>query len=73
MRRFAIASLLAGGLLLAGCAAPHDPEVTFFADGKPSTSGRRPCVTCTRGVQADGLAGRPRWHAAEHLRAQADR
>ncbi|ONI78709.1 hypothetical protein ALI144C_28365 [Actinosynnema sp. ALI-1.44] len=34
MRRFGIASLVVGGLLLAGCAAPHDPEVTFFADGE---------------------------------------
>ncbi|ALG06030.1 hypothetical protein AOZ06_03040 [Kibdelosporangium phytohabitans] len=25
---------MAGGLLLAGCAPSHDPEVTFFADGE---------------------------------------
>ncbi|MCE7009063.1 DUF2771 domain-containing protein [Kibdelosporangium philippinense] len=42
MRRFAIASLLAGGLLLAGCAAPHDPEVTFFADGETVNIGPSP-------------------------------
>jgi hypothetical protein len=33
VRRLGIASLVAGGLLLTGCAAPHPPEVTFFADG----------------------------------------
>ena len=32
MRRV-LTVLLAGVLLLAGCAAPHDPEVTFYADG----------------------------------------
>lgn len=33
MRRIGILSLVAGGLLLSGCSAPHPPEVTFFADG----------------------------------------
>jgi hypothetical protein len=33
VRRFGIASLVAGGMLLAGCASPHPPEVTFYADG----------------------------------------
>lgn len=33
MRRLLTLVPLAG-LLLAGCAAPHDPEVTFYADGR---------------------------------------
>jgi hypothetical protein len=34
VRRFGIASLVAAGLLVAGCSAPQPPEVTFFAAGK---------------------------------------
>ncbi|MFC0114811.1 DUF2771 family protein [Kibdelosporangium aridum] len=47
MRRFGIASLVAGGLLLAGCAAPHDPEVTFFADGETVNIGPSPACDAT--------------------------
>ncbi|MET0234776.1 MAG: DUF2771 family protein [Kibdelosporangium sp.] len=54
MRRIAIASLVAGGLLLAGCSAPHPPEVTFFADG--TTIRLNPTQYCKpRSEQCDGF------------------
>jgi hypothetical protein len=49
VRRFGIASLVTGGLLLAGCAAPHDPEVTFFADGE--TVRITPSPTCDSSLE----------------------
>jgi hypothetical protein len=33
VRRYGIASLVTGALVLAGCSAPQPPEVTFFASG----------------------------------------
>jgi hypothetical protein len=64
VRRIGIASLVAGGLLLAGCSAPHPPEVTFFADGtairlNPAQYCRQEADTCEGFPEAKGSMSVP--------------
>jgi hypothetical protein len=64
VRRIGIASLVAGGLLLAGCSAPHPPEVTFFADGtairlNPTQYCRPEADTCDGFPEAKGSMSVP--------------
>nr|CEL19547.1 hypothetical protein [Kibdelosporangium sp. MJ126-NF4]CTQ94653.1 hypothetical protein [Kibdelosporangium sp. MJ126-NF4] len=47
---------MAGGLLLAGCSASHDPEVTFFADGE--TVRITPSPTCDSTLEECKPTGR---------------
>jgi hypothetical protein len=49
VRRYGIASLVTGALVLAGCGAPQPPEVTFFAAG--TTTRLSPSPSCDAGLQ----------------------
>lgn len=56
MRRLVVA-LLGGALLLAGCSAPGQPRISFFADG--DTVRTEPLVYCDALVKQCERSGRP--------------
>lgn len=57
MRRFVVALLAGGALTLAGCSAPPNPEITFFADGESVQA--EPLSYCDAQLKSCDTAGKP--------------